>query len=38
MTDTPIKHIQAPIQSYVSGIFLSIPHPQRTDNIINTPP
>lgn len=38
MIDTPRTHTNAPIQSYMSGAFLSIPHPHKTDKTINTPP
>ena len=38
MTKTPIKHIPAPIKSYKSGVFLSMPHPHNTDSATNTPP
>lgn len=36
MTETPTKQITAPIQSYKSGVFLSIPHPHKTDRMIKT--
>lgn len=38
MMETPIKQMAAPIQSYVSGVFLSTPQPHNTERIINTPP
>lgn len=38
ITETPTKHIPAPIQSYKSGVLLSIPHPHNTERTINTPP
>jgi hypothetical protein len=38
MTNTPMRAIKLPIRSNLSGAFLSIPQPHRTDMAIKTPP
>lgn len=38
MMDTPTMQTAAPIQSYISGVFLSTSHPHKTARTTNTPP
>lgn len=38
ITQTPMRQMNAPIQSYRSGVFRSTSHPHRTASTMNTPP